>query len=102
MGDRWTLEGRTALVTGGTKGIGRGIVEELLEKGARVLFAARSEEDIRRTEKELSEGKTLGIQADVSTRVGRLQLVSMVEREADKLDILVQNVGTNISGDIDK
>jgi Tropinone reductase 1 len=102
MGDRWTLEGRTALVTGGTKGIGRGIVEELLEKGARVLFAARSEEDIRRTEKELPEGKTLGIQADVSTREGRLQLVSMVEREADKLDILVQNVGTNIRGDIDK
>ena len=74
MGDRWTLEGRTALVTGGTKGIGRGIVKELLEKGARVLFTARSEEDIRRTEKELSEGKTLGIQADVSTRDGRLQL----------------------------
>ena len=102
MKDRWTLEGKTALVTGGTKGIGRGIVEELLTKGARVFFAARNDIDITRTENELQEYKIKGIQADISTKEGRQHLVSVLQDEAASLDILVQNVGTNIRGDIDK
>ena len=102
MKDRWTLNGKTALVTGGTRGIGRGIVEELLEKGATVFFVARNDDDIKHTENELQENKPRGIQADVSTREGRQHLVSTLQDQTARLDILVQNVGTNIRGDIDK
>ena len=42
----WNLEGRTAVVTGGSKGIGRATVEEFLKLGAKVLFTARNAEDI--------------------------------------------------------
>ena len=102
MKDRWTLEGRTALVTGGSKGIGRGIVEELLDKGASVYFVARNETDITRTENELQKYTIKGIRADVSTKEGRQHLVSELQGQVARLDILVQNVGTNIRGDIDK
>jgi Tropinone reductase 1 len=102
MKNRWTLEGRTALVTGGSKGIGRGIVEELLDKGARVYFVARQEKDIKQTERELKAYDIRSIRTDVSTREGRQHLVSVLQDHEDRLDILVQNVGTNIRGDIDK
>jgi Tropinone reductase 1 len=98
MDDRWTLQGKTALVTGGTKGIGRAIVEEFTAKGARVLFVARSKKDIERTEKELPEGSSLGISADISKKEGRHHLAARVKEETDKLDIMVQNAGTNIRG----
>jgi tropinone reductase I len=102
MEDRWTLKDKTALVTGGTKGIGRGIVDELTDKGAKVFFVARNEDDIKRTEKELEIFQVRGICADISTQKGRKHLVSEIEGEVSKLDILVQNAGTNIRGQIDK
>lgn len=43
---RWRLEGRTALITGGTKGIGKAVVEELAALGCRVFTCARSEKDL--------------------------------------------------------
>ena len=98
MDERWTLQGKTALVTGGTKGIGRAIVEEFIAKGARVLFVARNSADIERTEKELPEGSSMGLAADISIKEGRQHLVSRVRDEVEKLDIFVQNAGTNIRG----
>lgn len=101
MNNDWKLEGMTALVTGGTRGIGNSIVEELCERGANVSFAARSEEDIRKTEQELC-GRAKGIQADVSTTEGRKELVAAIRGEVTSLDIVVHNAGTNIRGRIDQ
>ena len=96
--DKWTLAGKTALITGGTRGIGAAIVEEFLHLGAEVLFVARDEKQIGdRIEQWNGIGPIIaGIQADVSTEAGREKVKTMVEEKWESLDILVNNVGTNI------
>jgi Tropinone reductase 1 len=93
--------GTTAVVTGGTKGIGKAIVEELAEKGTRVLTCSRNSEDL---EKCVQDWKTMGldvtgVKADVATTEGRESLMEDIHGwlgERKSLDILVNNVGTNI------
>jgi len=98
MNQRWTLEGNTALVTGGTKGMGRAIVESFLSWGADVFFVARNADDIARMEDELKDHPRSchGIQADVSRQSDREEIVDFVNKRVQKLDILVNNAGTNI------
>ncbi len=98
MNKRWTLEGYTALVTGGTKGMGRAIVESFMSWGADVYFVARNEEDIVRMENELKDHpkSCYGIRADVSHQKDREEIVDFVKKRVQKLDILVNNAGTNI------
>ena len=60
------LEGRTAIVSGGTKGIGRAVTEELLDAGFRVVFSARTVADVEGVTKKLGKrGEVLGVVADV-------------------------------------
>ncbi|MCK5465316.1 MAG: SDR family oxidoreductase, partial [Bacteroidales bacterium] len=103
MNQRWTLEGNTALVTGGTKGMGRAIVESFLSWGADVFFVARNADDIARMEDELKDHPRSchGIQADVSRQSDREEIVDFVNKRVQKLDILVNNVGTNIRNKIE-
>ena len=98
MNKRWTLEGYTALVTGGTKGMGRAIVESFMSWGADVYFVARNEEDIVRMENELKDHpkSCYGIRADVSHQKYREEIVDFVKKRVQKLDILINNAGTNI------
>ena len=98
MHKRWTLEGNTALVTGGTKGMGRAIVESFLSWGADVFFVARNADDIARMEDELKDHPKSchGIRADVSRQADREEIVDFVNKRVQKLDILVNNAGTNI------
>jgi len=94
---RWGLTDRTAVVTGGSKGLGRAVVEELLDQGCVVLTCAR---DLTPLEELLqdTDGRCFAIEADVSTAAGRAALLAEVELRfgAHGLDILVNNVGTNI------
>jgi Tropinone reductase 1 len=102
MNERWTLEGKTALVTGGTKGMGRAITESLASWGAEVVFAARSEDEVRQTQNELeSRGWNVrGYRADVSIQKDRDMLVRILQDLFPRLDILINNVGTNIRNKI--
>ena len=93
------------MVTGGTKGIGRAIVEELLVLGGVVLVVSRTEEDVRATVKALGSvhgaSSVAGCVADVSDEAGRARVVTFVDKYWDgKLDILVNNVGVNVRKDI--
>lgn len=94
----WRLDGKRAVVTGGTKGIGRAIVEEFLDLGADVLFCARDSSAVERTAMELgARGSVRGITSDVTTREGRGALLA----EAGEIDVLVNNVGTNVRKPMD-
>ncbi|MCM8567917.1 SDR family oxidoreductase [Gramella jeungdoensis] len=94
----WTLENKKALITGGTKGIGRATVLEFLELGAEVLFTSRSKEDVFEFEKELrNKGlKAHGLTADSSMNEDRSKIKSWIAENWKKLDMLVHNAGINI------
>lgn len=98
MDIQWTLKGKKALVTGGTKGIGRAIAKEFLKLDAEVLIVARNEDDVAQTIANWRKNNWLahGMAADVSDAGSRKQVVHRAGELWDKLDILVNNVGTNI------
>jgi len=96
MNKRWTLENKTALVTGGTKGIGKAIVSEFMDLGAQVIIVSRKEEDYYTLKSEIKSKKIDFIQADVSNMDNIGKIISTLEQKHNTLDILVNNVGTNI------
>src|SRR5213075_3272991 len=94
MNDLFTLKGRTALVTGGSRGIGRMIAAGFLAQGARVYISARKAEACDATARELSElGHCVSLPADVSTPEGIRSLVEAYASHEPQLDILVNNAG---------
>lgn len=98
MENRWTLAGKKALITGATKGIGRAIAEEFLFLGAEVCIVARSETAVQSLVGEWTSGGRAahGIAADVGAAEARQQIFKGISTRWDRLDILVNNVGTNI------
>lgn len=90
----WQLRGRNALVTGGTRGIGRAIVAELLELGAAVLLVARSQADVDAAVRELG-GSVTGLAGDVTSAADRARIVARVA-ERGPLHVLVHNAGSNV------
>ena len=89
------LEGRTAVVTGASTGIGKAIAAGLAAAGCRVGLCARREELLSRTEEELRSlgGQVLALPADVSDEEDVRKLASAVESELGEVSILVNNAG---------
>ncbi len=94
MNDLFSLKGRTALVTGGSRGIGRMIAAGFLAQGAKVYISSRKAADCDQTAKDLSaHGECISLPADVSTLEGITALVTAYAAAEATLDILVNNAG---------
>jgi len=93
--DLFSLEGRVALVTGGSRGIGRMIAEGFLAHGAKVYISSRKPAACDQTAQELSRGggECLSLPQDVSTVEGCRALAARLTALEPKLDILVNNAG---------
>jgi Tropinone reductase 1 len=87
MNSRWNLEGKKALVTGASKGIGKAIAEEYQSLGAKVFSVSRNYKG--------EAGKEAGMKCDVTNAGDRQKLLDTITDKWGKLDILVNNAGTN-------
>lgn len=96
---RWKMQGRNVLVTGGTRGIGAAVVEELSELGARVITCGRDRETLERRQADWdSRGLTIMARVcDVAKEEQRIELVAQAQRAFEgELHGLVNNVGQNV------
>lgn len=91
----FSLKDRTALITGGSRGIGRMIAEGFIAQGARVYISSRKADACDRTAAELSAGggTCVSLPMDVSTPDGARALATAYAAREAKLDILVNNAG---------
>ena len=104
MSDLFSLAGRTALVTGGSRGIGRMIAAGFVAAGAKVYISARKAQACVETAEALSAdgGACIPLPCDVSTVEGAQALAAEVAgREAGRLDILVNNAGAAWGADFE-
>ena len=104
MSDLFSVSGKTAVVTGGTRGIGIEMARGLLDAGARVIIASRKADAVESAESELSAlGDVIGVQADLSTSEGVENLAGVArERFGGRLNILVNNAGVTWGEPIDE
>ncbi len=110
MRARWRLDGKTALITGASRGIGRACAEELAGLGADVLLVARDDVVLEQTRAEIASAypqqRVLAMSADLSDEEVRLDLFDWINDLDCGLDLLINNIGGNfrketlaISGD---
>ncbi len=95
----YDLTGKVAIVTGGTKGLGYGIVMALAYYGAKVVVTSRHQDDCDRIAKEVVEmgGEATGIKTDVQIKEELDNLVEKTVEKYGKIDIMVNNAGVAIT-----
>lgn len=96
--NNWNLNNKKVLITGGTKGIGKAAVLEMLELGAEVLFTARNQNEVTDFEKFLRQNskQVTGLTLDVTREADITTLRQWVMDNWGLLDVLVNNAGMNI------
>jgi len=104
-GDIFNLTGKVALVTGGSKGLGKAMARGLAEAGADIVISSRHENELRSALDEILQGtKRRGrfVVADMSRREEATRLAKTALEQMGRIDILVNNAGTNIPQPIDE
>ncbi len=96
MQDLFSIDGKVALVTGGSRGIGLMIARGFVEAGARVYVASRKAEVCEEVAAELSKlGTCHALPADLSSQAGARALAGALSEREERLDVLVNNAGAN-------
>lgn len=101
INDLFSVAGKVAIVTGGSRGIGRMIAEGFVENGVRTYITARKADACAETAAELSKkGECIALPADLSTKEGREAFVAEITAREAKIDVLVNNAGAAWGGTI--
>jgi 3-oxoacyl-[acyl-carrier protein] reductase len=96
------LSGKTALITGGTSGIGLAVARRLVEEGCRVAICGRDRVKLGAAVAELASSDAAGFVADMRNPADIASLVDEVIRDFGGIDIVVSNAGTHIAGRFDE
>jgi len=96
------LQGKTAIVTGASSGIGAAIAEALAAEGANVVLAARRIEKLSELEKAIKSagGQALAVETDIADQAAVEKLVKQASERFDQVDILVNNAGLMLSATV--
>ncbi len=103
--DQFRLDGKVAVVTGGSRGLGRAIADALASAGADVALSSRQLEGAERAAEVIAKTtgrKTLAMAVDVTARHDVEQMIGDVMKTLGRIDILVNNAGVNIRGPIEE
>ncbi|MFC7047744.1 SDR family NAD(P)-dependent oxidoreductase [Emcibacter nanhaiensis] len=94
MKNLFDISGKTAVITGGSRGIGAMIARGFVEYGVKTYICSRKLEQCEATVEELSKyGEIIGLQADLSTMEGVTAFADQIKEREDSLDILINNAG---------
>ena len=103
MNNLFNLEGKVAVVTGGSRGIGAMIAKGFVENGVRTYITARRAEELLATAEELSKhGECIAIPGDLSDAAGVKAFAEELKSRESKIDILVNNAGASWGASLDE
>ncbi len=103
--DRFRLDGKVALVTGGTRGLGRAIAEDLASAGASVAVAGRTLENAGPAARAIAErtgSKCVPVSGEISSSAEVEAIIEATANQLGGIDILVNNAGVNVRGPIEE
>ncbi len=99
------MKGKVAYITGGTKGIGLGVAEALLDRGMRVAFSGRSQDSVSERAQELEgrhSGRVLGLASNVVNAEDEIKAVQQIKDKWGQLDVVLANAGIGHFAPIDE
>src|SRR5438067_1094523 len=103
--NHFNLTGKVALITGGSKGLGKAMARALAEAGADIVISSRHEDELRTALAEILDGtgrRGQYVVADLSRRSEAARLAQAALHKMGRVDILINNAGTNVPQTIDQ
>ena len=96
----YDLNGKTVLMTGGSRGLGLVMARQLIQQGARLAICARDEAELERARNELEQqdGQVVALPCDITDRSQVEQMVQQVRDRFGQIDILINNAGDDLVG----
>ncbi len=97
--DTFRLDGKTALITGGTKGLGLAMARALAQAGANIALCSRNADEARQAAREIADAtgrKTAGFEADITRSDSIARLAADIQSSLGAVDVLINNAGCNV------